>query len=90
MRTTLEIEDRVLDRAKRLAAKSGVTLGQLVSEALVSYTSIQARRADAPFHLIVAGDARARAPTPEEIFRAEEDEELQNLRIPGVSPNDHP
>lgn len=45
MRTTLDLEDAVIERARRRAAKEGTTLTDIVERALRLFLS---RRADAP------------------------------------------
>lgn len=81
MRTTVEIEDRTLERAKKLAAASGRTLGELVTEALAAYLPTRSNRSDEPFELVVRGRPDGRFPTPEEIARAIDDEELASLGL---------
>ncbi|MBI2376065.1 MAG: hypothetical protein HYV07_18875 [Deltaproteobacteria bacterium] len=84
MRTTVEIEDRVLDRAKRHAAQSGRSLGELVTEALASYMSLRSKQPAVPFELLVRGSRTDSAPSPSDLARAEEEDEVASLRIPGV------
>jgi predicted transcriptional regulator len=75
MRTTVDIDEALLERAKRLALKEKQTLGAVVGEALAAY--LGARRQtekDPPFELIVAGSARGRFPSPAEIAAVEEDD----------------
>jgi predicted transcriptional regulator len=83
MRTTVDIDEALLERAKRLALKEKQTLGVVVSQALAAYlgTRRQTER-DPPFELIVAGNARGRFPSPAEIEAIEEQEELRVLAIP--------
>ncbi|MDF3071042.1 MAG: hypothetical protein K0R38_6643 [Polyangiaceae bacterium] len=82
MRTTVDIDDALLERAKRLALKEKQTLGAVVGQALAAYlgTRRQAGK-DPPFDLIVAGNARGRFPTPAEMTAAEEEDELGALAI---------
>lgn len=83
MRTTVDIDDALLERAKRLALKERQTLGAVVGQALAAY--LGARRQaekDPPFELVVAGTARGRFPTPSEIAAVEEDDEVRVLAIP--------
>ena len=85
MRTTVDIDDALLERAKRLALKEKQTLGAVVGQALAAYLS--SRRAvavDPPFELLVAGKVGARFPTVEEILLAEEDDDRKALAIPRV------
>lgn len=81
MRTTVDIDQRLLERAKALALKDSKTLSAIVDSALAAY--IGARRAsvpEQPFELLVRGSARARFPSPAEINAVEEDEETSALR----------
>ncbi len=81
MRTTLDIDDRVLERAKRHASSRGQTLGSLVSAALSAYLPSRSSRSEPPFTLIVRGRPGGRFPTQEEISREEQEEEVAALRI---------
>jgi len=81
MRTTVEIEDRTLERAKKLASASGRTLGELVTEALAAYLPARSSRADSTFQLVVRGRPGGRFPTPDDIARAGDDEELASLGL---------
>jgi hypothetical protein len=85
MRTTVDLDDAMLDRAKHLALREGRTLSSVVSEALAAYLGArkQAQKA-APFELLVRGHPRARFPSPAEIAAAEDAEELGALQIPSV------
>lgn len=83
MRTTVDIDERILERAKRHAAASGQTLGALVTAALGAFLAGRAQRADPPFELIVRGTPGARCPTPEEMAGLDEDEDVAALRVPG-------
>jgi predicted transcriptional regulator len=83
MRTTVEIEEALLERAKRLALKEQRTLSAVLSQALVAYlSSRKAADKDAPFELFVRGKAGARFPSREELQFAEEDDERRSLAIP--------
>jgi predicted transcriptional regulator len=83
MRTTVDIDDGLLERAKRLALKEKQTLGAVVSQALAAYlSSRKAADKDPPFQLLVRGKAGARFPTAEEIAQVEEDEDREALAIP--------
>jgi hypothetical protein len=85
MRTTVDLDPAVLDRAKRLALSEGKTLGAVLNEALAAYLGKRKQVAkDPPFDLLVCGSARSRFPRPEQIGAIEEDEELAALAIPGV------
>jgi hypothetical protein len=85
MRTTVDLDPTVLDRAKRLALSEGKTLGSVLNEALAAHLGRRRQGAkDPPFELIVCGSPRGRFPSAEEIGALEEDEELEALRIPGA------
>lgn len=51
MRTTVSIDDPLLENAKRQAAERGVTLGGLIEDALRAYLANAEREADRPFRL---------------------------------------
>jgi len=59
MRTTVDIEDGLLERAKRLALKEKQTLGAVVSEALAAY--LGGRSSGERSAIRAAGPRRARA-----------------------------
>jgi predicted transcriptional regulator len=85
MRTTVDIDDAALERAKRLARHENRTLGSVLSDAIAAYVSKRPRGTPDPaFELIVRGKAGGRFPSPEEIARVEDDEAAQALRIPRV------
>lgn len=82
MRTTVDIDATVLNRARRASLRERRTLGSLVSDALSAYLGAHARsQKDPPFDLLVRGSAGARFPTPEEVTAIEDGEELATLRI---------
>ena len=82
MRTTVDIDDGLLERAKRLALKENRTLGAVLGQALAAYLgSRRAADKDPPFQLLVRGKAGARFPSAEEISRVEEDEDREALAI---------
>jgi hypothetical protein len=82
VRTTVDIEERILARAKRHAAKAGLTLSALVSNALASYMSRPAAAAtEEPFELIVRGRHGDRFPSATEIADVEAAEDLAALRV---------
>jgi predicted transcriptional regulator len=83
MRTTVDIDDALLERAKRLASKEKQTLGTVVGRALAAYLGSRRQAGkDPPFELIVAGTARGRFPTAAEIAAVEEDDETRALAMP--------
>ncbi len=85
MRTTVDIDARVLARAKRLAAAQGRTLGTLVSDALSAYLGAkQGAPQDPPFDLLVRGTPAARFPTREDIAAIEDEDDVASLGMPEV------
>ena len=85
MRTTVDLDEAVLKRAKRLADSENRTLGSLVGDALVAYLGRRKPPAkDPPFELIVRGKPRARFPTPGELAEVDDEEDIAGLQIPGV------
>ena len=82
MRTTVDLDEALIARAKRLALKEGRTLSVLVNAALAAYLGVRRDRAkDPPFELIVRGTPGARFPTPLEISAAEDEDERARLGI---------
>ena len=51
MRTTVSIDDPLLENAKRQASERGVTLGVVIEDALRVYLANADREADRPFRL---------------------------------------
>jgi hypothetical protein len=86
MRTTVDIEEPLLRHARKRAAATNTTLSQIVKNALRAYLAAPARRSDQPFELVVRGTPGGPCPTPAEMARALEDEEVATLRIPGAKP----
>lgn len=83
MRTTLEIDDGLLERAKKLALKERQTLGAVVGQALAAYlASRRLSGQDPPFKLLVRGTPGRKFPTPTDIAAVEEDETTRALGIP--------
>jgi predicted transcriptional regulator len=82
MRTTVDIDDRVLEHAKRVAGESSRTLSRVVTEALKAYLASRPKQTEAPFELIVCGKPGGRFPTKEEIAAAEEADDLAGLQLP--------
>lgn len=83
MRTTIDLDPVALERAKLVAQRESRTLGSVISEALTAYVTKQAPgQVDPPFELIVRGRPGARFPSAADITQAEEDEDLEALRLP--------
>jgi hypothetical protein len=85
MRTTVDIQQQVLQRAKRHAERTGQTLGDVVTAALAAYLAPRPVQAAPPFELIVRGQPGGRFPSPDDIAQAESEEDVAGLRIPGLS-----
>jgi hypothetical protein len=84
VRTTVDLDPRLLEKAKRRAAAERRTLGAVLNDALAAFFgSRRAAERDEPFELLARGTAGAKFPTPAEIAAAEEDEDVASL---GVSP----
>lgn len=86
MRTTVDIEESLLRRARKRADAANTTLSQIVKDALRAYLSAPARRSDQPFELVVRGTLGSPCPTPAEMARVLEDEDVTTLRISGAKP----
>jgi hypothetical protein len=83
MRTTVDIEEGLLERAKRLALKEKQTLGAVVGEALAAYLGGRKQAGKDPdFELLVRGNPRARFPSAAEIASAEEEDDVRALALP--------
>lgn len=83
VRTTVDLERGLLQRAKRLALKEGRTLSSVLTSALAAYLgSRQEAAKDEPFELIVRGDPDGRFPSPADIAGVEDEDEVAALRIP--------
>ena len=75
MRTTVDLDKPLLERAKRRATKQGRTLSHLVREAVSSYLAGEPKDVDEPFELITCGEAGGYAPTPREMAAVLEQED---------------
>lgn len=82
MRTTVDLDEAMLDRAKHLALHEGRTLSAVVSDALAAYLGARKRAQKAPpFELLTRGSARAHFPSAAEIAANEEADELAALQL---------
>ena len=82
MRTTVDLEKRLLDRAKRLALNQGRTLSAVLNHALAAYLGTASEAAaDPAFELITRGQPRGRFPNPEQIAAVEEVDDAASLAI---------
>jgi hypothetical protein len=80
MRTTVDLDEALLERAKRLALGEKKSLSAVVGDALAAH--LGGRRSvskDPSFELIVRGKAQGRFPSPAEIAAVEESEDLPPL-----------
>jgi hypothetical protein len=82
MRTTVDIDEAVLERAKRHAAANAKTLGALVTDALAAYLATERTSPEEPFELIVCGRPGARFPSAREIAEIEAEEDVAALQVP--------
>ena len=82
MRTTIDLDAVLLERAKRLALKDGRTLSAIVNGALASYLGGRKDAAkEPPFELVVCGTPGGHFPSSSELADAEDADELDALRI---------
>jgi len=77
MRTTIDLDRPLLERAKRRAAKQGQTLSQLVRDAVGSYLSGDRTPDDDAFELITCGEPGGWAPTPADMAAALEEDDAR-------------
>jgi hypothetical protein len=75
MRTTIDMEKPLLERAKRRAARRGQTLSQLVRDAVGTYLAVAATDDEEPFEVVTCGEPGAWAPTPAEMAAALEEDD---------------
>ena len=80
MRTTVDLDAGLLERAKRLALGERRTLSALVNEALVAYLSSRRVSAkDSTFELITRGTPGGRFPSPAALAELQDDEDAAPL-----------
>ena len=85
MRTTVDIDEAMLERAKQVALKEHRTLSSVLMDALATYLGSKRSRAkDGEFELLVCGKPRGRFPTPAEMSAVEEEEDVAALAVPGA------
>lgn len=83
MRTTVDLEEGMLERAKELALKERRTLSAVLADALSAYLgSKRLRPKQREFELLVRGRPKGRFPTPGEIAAVEEEEDVAALAMP--------
>lgn len=81
MRTTIDFDKPLLERAKRRAARQGRTLSELVREAVGAYLVTSPVGDEEAFELLTCGTPGGYAPTSAEMVAALEEED-QHL-VPG-------
>jgi hypothetical protein len=80
MRTTLNIDDRLVDKAKHRAVDLGITLSDYVSR-LIGRDLSETRPRPEPFQMVTYGNPRKRAHRePIEFAQAIEDEDAEAVR----------
>ena len=80
MRTTIDLDPALLERAKRLALGEQRTLSALLNEALVAYLSSRRVSAkDSAFELIVRGTSGGRFPNPAALAELQNEEDAALL-----------
>jgi hypothetical protein len=67
MRTTITLDDGVLELARQRARRRGVTLSRVIQEAVQAALANDVEDAPPPFELITYGHPRGRAPSWSEI-----------------------
>lgn len=77
MRTTIDLDAPLLERAKRRATRQGQTLSQLVREAVSTYLTQRAHSEEEPFEILTCGEPGGYAPTPAEMAAALEDDDAR-------------
>jgi len=83
MRTTVDLDERLFDRAKRLALEEKKSLSGVVGDALAAYLGSRRQAAkDPPFELISCGRTDGRFPSAAEVLAVEEEDERVALGIP--------
>jgi len=70
MRTTVDLEERLLVAAKRRAASAHVSVSRLLEDALRLYLDLSGRSAEEPFELVTRGRPGGHYPTPAEVAAA--------------------
>jgi predicted transcriptional regulator len=82
MRTTVDIDERLLKKARQIAAENQRTLGAVLSDALAGYLATRETAAEQPpFELLVRGRAGGRFPTPAEFEELADEEDAAALGV---------
>jgi predicted transcriptional regulator len=83
MRTTVDLDPAMLERAKKLALRERRTLSAVLGDALAAYLgSKRPRTKDPAFELIVRGRPQGRFPSPAELSAIEDEEDIAALAVP--------
>lgn len=72
MRTTIDFDPPLLERAKRRAAKRGQTLSHLVRDAVSTYLAETSAMSEEPFEIVTCGEVGGYCPTPREMAAADD------------------
>ena len=83
MRTTVDLDKPLLERAKRKAASRGETLSGLVREAVSQYLAGEPKEPEEPFEVITCGEPGGYAPMPAEMEAALEEDDARLARRKG-------
>jgi hypothetical protein len=86
MRTTIDLDVSLIQRAKRLALKERQTLSAIVNEALAIHLGSKRSAApcDPPFELIVRGKKQGKFPSAATLLQIENEETFVALNIPAL------
>lgn len=79
MRTTVDLDEPLLKKARRRAALQRRTLSDLVREAVTTYLSVAGAGQEPPFELLEEGQAGGYAPTPQEMAAETEYQDGANI-----------
>jgi hypothetical protein len=86
VRTTVDLDPALLERAKRLALAEHRTLGAVLGDALAAYIGSRRLAAkDPPFEVMVRGKSEARFPSQVVVASIEDEEDTVALAIPPVA-----
>ena len=87
MRTTVDLDERLFERAKRLALEEKKSFSGVVGDALAAYLGVRRQAAkDPPFELISCGTVAGRFPLASEVIAVEEEEERVALAVKRAAP----
>ena len=80
VRTTIDVDDRLLRVARERATAARTSLSRLVEEALRAFLTLETASADEPFDLITYGRPGGAFPSPADMAAVLDDEESPTLR----------